>query len=197
MAGMNLTKSQKTLLNLGRVAVPEHRIDVVKVETPRSGLSTIIKRAVGESKIDHKTPLSVCLCATSNWDVVVSLNEVAGGGVLGYGFLTAYLRGLEKIANNARRDELCIWLEHAGNLSIPNQETIAQRATWAADRIGVRVHLIYLLQKIQKWDGATHAFVRGRNISSHVTKNCAEWEFTDEGLDALEISETPRAVRSA
>lgn len=194
---IKLTASQSQMLQLGRVPLQgRHRVDYVKVETSRAGLSHVVKTASKESKITHSVPLSLPLCATSNWDVVVSLNELVGGGCMGFGWLTAFCRGFQRLAESKQRD-LCLWLEHAGNLRVQEQEIIAARAMWAADNAGINVHLIYLLQKIEKFDREQHRTVRGRNLSGQLFKGCTEWEFNDDGLESLLAETQPRELRRA
>lgn len=197
---MKLTRSQNQLAQLGRAKLTDHRISVVKVSVPRSGVSHVVRSVERESKISSAIPLSLALCAVSSWDIQTSLYSLSGESrCLGCGELKAFLFTLQRMNKSGDERDVCIWLDHAGRLSIEEQENTAARAMWAADRMGIHLHLIYLFQKIDKYDHKARGWYRDWFISSHVSKRSGEFEFTDDGLESLlaDNETTARGVRIA
>lgn len=182
MKDRKLSRSQREMLEIAREQIRRTSIDLVKIAVAGSGVSYVAELAQRESKLDARMPLNLKLCAVTQWDVIRSLNEVAGGDCWGAGHLDIIIRSFRKLQKSGARP-MCLWLDKAGRMSPTDQENLASRITWAAANAGIKVRLVYLMQKVIAWSNREQEDVRDWVISSHVAARAQNWMFSDEGFE--------------
>jgi len=190
---MQLTDAQTDLMGLGQRPIRKHSIDLVRLATSRAVSSTVAHLAARESKINSRVPLSVKVCAVSQWDVMTSLVEIGGPDVWGSGHLDIACRFFRKVRTNDQR-AVCLWLDKAGAMSPVDQENLAARLTWVATQQNFKLRLIYLMQKVIVWNSTKQEEVRDWNLSSHVAAHAETWDFNSDGFEESDVSEDQGAA---
>jgi hypothetical protein len=196
MGIMHFTPSQKELLELSRRPIAGTEIHLVKIEEARSGVTTLARFARRESRVVSTVPLSLLLCATSQWDCMKAFIQTAGKGCWGSGYLDTIHRCLSRFSGDAhRRSGICLWLDRAGAMKPTEQETIGALLEWESDHLGIPLRVIYLLQKTLIWSAPEQRWLRDWIISAHLRKGATEWNYRADEFEQVHEAEQEEQKR--
>jgi len=195
MTTQRLTPSQREVLDIALQPVSRGvEINVIKIEAGHAGVSFVAKRAEQQCNFHAAAPRNIRLLATSNWDAEMSMIKIGGKGCYGSGHADIVERCLRRLAGDEKRP-LCLWLDRAGRMRIPDQEDFAGRVEWCANHSGLSVRVIYLIQKTILWNNAKQRKERDWLLSEPLCRSArALYTFSANGLDEIladdSVSET-------
>ena len=183
------TRSQTELLGLARDPIASSReVDLVKICDDCAGVSFAAKWAMRESRGNTQLPRSLHLEAFTKWDATKSLLTYASlkGGS---GYIDCLMRSLTVLSGDIRRP-LCLWLDRAGRMPVVDQEEFGAMVEWVADRLEIRLRLVYLMNRTLVWherdeSHSKRKHYREHRISACVAKRARKFEFTAEGFEEL------------
>ena len=186
-----LTPSQREVIGIATHPLNAGtEVNVIKIECGNSGISTAAKLAERHCNFTPGAPRSIRLLATSNWDAEMSMIKIGGKGCYGSGHADIVERCLKRLAGDDKRP-LCLWLDRAGRMRIPDQEDFAGRVEWCANHNGLAVRLIYLIQKTVIWNQEKQRKERDWLLSEPLLRSAkSQFTFSAKGLDEVIGDET-------
>lgn len=182
------SKAQRSLIDLGqeRVARGHYCIDAVSDESDLADEQVEralehVERASADPRWEG--PLNVKLASNRHWNAVCSLSEKAG--TKGNGYVERMFNAFRAFKAQGHK-HLCLWLYESRQLGMTDQEGLAFLLAYAAENVGIKVRIVFLTGKVERFVHEKHRRLRVPCVLSGRLR-ARYHQITREGLELLPL----------